>query len=344
MVTICDVAQAAGVSPATVSRAFRQPGRVNVETLDRVLDVARELGYRSDAIISRSERFGEQGGERELLGLIALVVTDLENPVSSQFARAIQRTCARRDFGLMVSESEESPERELAIIRRTLPHVDGIILSASRLSDVQLRKIAQERPLAVLNRLVPGVQSIYPDDARGLREAVHRLRVLGHRQVTYLPGPQSSWQNGLRGNAIAVACRNEGMTLRRTPCAYPVGDHAGEAFESFRTHPTSSLIAFNDDIAIAFMRWHRSEIKNGGLPRDIAVVGVDDTPQCEIATPALASVRVPRQEMGVAAAERIIARVLHVWDGDLSPVCIPSSFMDRASVGHGAESEAVGTA
>lgn len=339
MATIWDVAQAAGVSPATVSRSFRQPGRVNVETLERVLVAARELGYRSDAIISRTERFGNQEDERALLGLIALVVTDLENPVSSQFARAIQRTCARRDFGLMVSESEESPERELAIVRRALSHVDGVILSASRLSDVQLRKIAQERPLAVLNRLVPGVQSIYPDDARGLCEAVHRLRELGHRQVTYLPGPQSSWQNGLRGNAIAAACRNEGMTLRRTPCAYPVGRCAGESFEAFRAHPTSAVIAFNDDIAIAFMRWHRSEFEKGGLPGKIAVVGIDDTPQCEIATPALASVHVPRRDMGVAAAERIIARVLHVWDGDLSPVRIPSTFVERESIGQGVESE-----
>ena len=118
-VTIWDVAAAANVSPTTVSRAFRQPSRVNVKTLGRVLETAKRLGYRSESIIPREEK--------HLRGLLALVVTDLENPVSAQFARSIQRACAARNFGLMVCDTEEDKASELAIIKRSIPHVDGII-------------------------------------------------------------------------------------------------------------------------------------------------------------------------------------------------------------------------
>lgn len=325
MTTIWDVARAAGVSPATVSRAFRQPGRVNVDTLNRVLAEAQRLGYRQDAIVPR--------GEDRLVGLIALVVTDLENPVSAQFARSIQRECARRNFGLMVCESEESKERERAIIVRSIPHVDGIILSASRLSDATIRKIAQERPLAVLNRIVGGVQSIYPDDASALTAAVAELKRLGHRSVTYLAGPETSWQNGLRLNAVMGACRREGLAFRRSSCAYPVGEASDAAFASFLSRPTTAAIAFNDDVAYAFMLFLESHMIR--VPWQVSVVGVDDTPKCLICSPNLSSVRVPRAEMGRMAADRIIDRLLHTAPADgtgMRPVALPSAFVSRTSI------------
>lgn len=321
-VTIWDVAAAANVSPTTVSRAFRQPSRVNVKTLGRVLEAARQLGYRSESIIPREEK--------HLRGLLALVVTDLENPVSAQFARSIQRACAARNFGLMVCDTEEDKASELAIIKRSIPHVDGIILSASRLSDATIRKIAQVRPLAVINRIVGGVQSVYADDGPSLTDAVRELKRLGHQQVTYLPGPDSSWQNGLRTNAIITACKREGLKFRRTPCAYPVDERSADAFAAYLARPTTAAIAFNDDVAYAFMLFleaHRLRV-----PWQVSLIGIDDTPKCEICTPKMSSIRVPRRALGEATASRIIDRLLHVSDGDLTPIRMQSEFVNRDSI------------
>ena len=320
--TIWDVAAAAGVSPSTVSRAFRRPGRVNVKTLERVLKAARDLGYRTEAITPRREE--------RLSGLLALVVTDLENPVSVQFARSIQRECAKRNFGLMVADTEESQAGELSIIKRTIPHADGIILSASRLSDATIRKVAQSRPLAVMNRIVGGVQSVYANDNASLAEAVADLRRLGHRQVTYLPGPDSSWQNGLRANAVLTACAREGLRFRRTPCAYPVERCARDAFAAFLARPTTAVIAFNDDVAYAFMLF--LEARQFKVPWQVSVIGVDDIPKCEVCTPKMSSIRIPRREMGVEAANRVIDRVLHASSGDVHPVALTSTYVRRDSV------------
>ncbi|NEG96372.1 LacI family DNA-binding transcriptional regulator [Bifidobacterium sp. SMB2] len=325
-VTITDVAEAAGVSIATVSRTFRYPDRVNVRTLNHVRAVAERLGYHAQAIRPRVES--------RLAGLISLTVNDLGNPVYSQIARAVQRECSRRNFGLMISETEESPDSERAIVTRAIPHVDGMILCAPRLPDATIRKLAQSRPLAVMNRAVGGVQSMYADDGPAIMEAVDALAKLGHREVTYIAGTRQAWQNGLRTNAMQAACRRAGLRLRRTSCAYPVGPESQEAFEGFLARPTSAAVAYNDEVAYAFMTF--LEAHGLSVPDDVSVVGIDDIPMCEVCSPKLASIAVPRQELAREAARRIIGQVLHSGDDALAPVVLRSGFVWRASIGEAA--------
>ena len=322
-VTITDVAKAAGVSIATVSRTFRYPDRVNVRTLNHVREVADRLGYHAQAIMPR-ERDG-------LAGLISLTVNDLGNPVYSQIARAVQRECSRRNFGLMVSETEESPDSERAIVTRAIPHVDGMILCAPRLPDAAIRKLAQARPLAVMNRAVGGVRSLYADDGPAIREAVETLRGLGHRELTYLPSAQRSWQNGLRANALQAACLQTGLRFRRTSWTYPLGPESTPAFESFLRRPTSAVVAYNDEVAYAFMKFLVSH--GVGVPDDVSVIGIDDIPLCEVCYPRLASIAVPRRELACEAARRVVGQVLHSRDDSMAPVVLRSRFVRRQSVG-----------
>ncbi|MBW3088751.1 LacI family DNA-binding transcriptional regulator [Bifidobacterium sp. 82T24] len=322
-VTITDVAKAAGVSIATVSRTFRYPDRVNVRTLDHVRKVASRLGYHAAMIRPR-----ERG---RLAGLISLTVNDLGNPVYSQIARAVQRECSRRDFGLMVSETEENPASERDIIVRAIPHVDGMILCAPRLPDATIRKLAQSRPLAVMNRAVGGVRSLYADDGPAIVEAVETLRRLGHQQVTYLPGARRSWQNGLRANALQAACRRMGLRLRHTSYTYPVGTESTLAFETFLRRPTSAVIAYNDEVAYSFMTF----LAGHGMrvPDDVSVIGIDDIPMCEVCSPQLSSIAVPRQELAREAARYVIGQALHSGDDTMAPVTLRSRFVRRASMG-----------
>ncbi|PJM73371.1 hypothetical protein CS006_04850 [Bifidobacterium primatium] len=322
-VTITDVARAAGVSIATVSRTFRYPDRVNVRTSGHVRAVAERLGYHAQAIRPRVED--------RLAGLISLTVNDLGNPVYSQIARAVQRECSRRNFGLMVSETEESPHSERAIATRAIPHVDGMILCAPRLPDATIRKLAQSRPLAVMNRAVGGVQSLYADDGPAIMDAVSALAELGHREVTYIAGTRQAWQNGLRANALRAACRRMGIRLRRTSHAYPVGPESEEAFEEFLARPTTAAVAYNDEVAYAFMTF--LEAHGLSVPDDVSVVGIDDIPLCEVCSPKLASIAVPRQELAREAARRVIGQVLHSGDDALAPVVLRSRFVRRASMG-----------
>ncbi|PJM75660.1 LacI family transcriptional regulator [Bifidobacterium simiarum] len=322
-VTISDVAKAAGVSIATVSRTFRRPDRVNVNTLNHVRAVAERLGYHTQIIRPRSES--------NLAGLIALTVNDLNNPVYSQIAHGVQRECGRRGFGLMISETEGSITLERAIIKRSIPHVDGMILCSPRLSDWEVRKAAQSRPLAVMIRMVGGVQSLYADDTPAINETIAAIARLGHREVTYLPGPDRAWGNSLRVRALQSACHATGMRLRHTQCAYPVGRHSARAFAEFLRHPTTAVIAYNDEVAYAFMRFAHDHGLD--VPGAVSVVGIDDIPMCEVCSPTLASIAVPRQEMARMAARKVIDQVLHNADGSTAPVVLPSRFVPRDSLG-----------
>ena len=324
-VTIWDVAQEAGVSIATVSRTFSQPNRVNVHTLQRVRDAAERLGYHAKSVKS------VRRDDERLRGLVALVIHDLEYSTSAQLARGVQQLCESKNFGLLVSDSGGNPEREIAIVRRSLAHVDGVILGSSRMADSTIRKLAQIKPLVSQNRMVSGVKSVVVDEGPALNEAVDALYRLGHRRLTYLSGPDRSWQNGLRRNIITHACEDRGMVFQRMRVVEPVERHRKESFAPFLDRPTSAVIAFDDAVAMEFILFL---IDNGvRVPRDVSVVGVDNVPTSRLFTPSLSTVDVPRYETGRLAASALIGQILHTGASDAAPVSVGAEFLPRNSIG-----------
>ncbi|BDR52925.1 LacI family transcriptional regulator [Bombiscardovia nodaiensis] len=326
-VTLTEVAERAGVSLSTASRVFARPGRVSIRTRQRVLAVAQAMGYQSsslDAPVSNG-----------LQGSLAIVVTDLENIVSARIARGLQEACYRRNFGVNILDTEESSERELLALRRILPHVDGAVLGSSRLSDTAIRRFAQSKPLVVLNRVVPGVASIFSNDAPAIQNVVRDLDRLGHRSIAYLPGPENSWQNVWREKALSQACQEAGITFRRMPCAYPVASQAAKSFHYYSEHPTSAVLAFNDDIAIAFLQFVQAQAQNSSsrLDRNIAIVGIDDIPGCQLVTPQLSSVHVEHRKMGMLAADMLIDTVVHAQPHSLDhqPLGLVSQYSPRGT-------------
>ena len=321
-ITIRQVAEEAGVSIATVSRAFSRPSKVNVHTLNRVHEAAARLGYRTDAVATVHES--------ELRGLIGLVVTDLENPISAQYARAVQRYCSEKNCGLLIMDTQENAMTESAIIKRSLSHVDGVILDSTRLSDAAIRKLAQVKPVVVLNRVVRGVSSVTFDCTPGLVEAVDTFATLGHRRISYLSGPDNSWQNGVRRHTLLRACRERGLQARIMPCAYPLEAHMLGCFEAFMRHPTSAVIAFNDAIALRFIRY----LKDLGVdvPGQISVMGIDDIPMAAAVTPSLSTLSFPRARMGDTAARIIIDPMLHIGRGAGNLSSFSARFVRRDSI------------
>ena len=325
-VTIHDVAEHAGVSIATVSRAFSQPGRVSTATLSKVHRVARDLGYHAETIRPVSQD--------ELRGLISIVVTDLENPINVQFTRGMQQYCSQKNYGLLVADTEENTDNELAIIKRSLNHVDGMVLASPRLPDSTLRMLSKITAAVMLNRPVDGVHSLVTDCSSSLAEAVRTLKVLGHRQVTYILGPDNSWQNKLRLSAIREACAEEGLKSCTLPCAYPVGEATQASFQTFLRHPTSAVIAFDDAVAVEFM--HFLADRGVSIPAQVSVMGVNDIPMCRMLVPPLSTISFPWREMGRFAAQLVIDHLLHIEDPSMTAELrhvFPSKFVMRDSMG-----------
>lgn len=326
-VTIRDVAQEAGVSISTVSRAFARPGRVSAATARHIREVADRLGYRADPVTTQAP-IDRQG----LNGILAITVADISNPVFSDYVKSAQHQCLRKGFGLLVIDSEETGVIERGTLGLVRDHVDGLILASSRASDTAIRKMAEVKPVITLNRPVRGLPSIIADATTGLTQAVAHLAGLGHRSLTYLSGPAASWQDGMRWRALTAQCERHAMLLKRVPCPSPTYAGGFAAATRFLDNPTSCVVAYNDNIAIGFIAALRE--RGVAVPADVSVIGIDDVPVCALISPALSSVRLPRRQLGEQAVEQMVGRLHHtIANPSLEPVTFPSAFTKRASCG-----------
>jgi LacI family transcriptional regulator len=162
--TIVDIANELGISHSTVSRAFTQPRRLRPETVERVRAAAAEMGY----VPNRSAKALSTGKP----GVIGLIVPDITNPFFPPLIRAAQRAAERQDIAVYVGESDNSQERELALIARLERQVEGFVIASSRLSDEALRGVTERTPSVLVNRDLEGVARILLTAGPALTEVI----------------------------------------------------------------------------------------------------------------------------------------------------------------------------
>lgn len=326
--TIYDVAEAAGVAPSTVSRALARPGRVSAHTADRVRRAAELLGY--------GRRAPSLGVEAFPTRLIAIIVADIANPVFHDVVRGAEAAAEEAGYTVILFDAQESDERERRAAEQFLQAVDGLMLASPRLSDAGIRSIAKRRPLITLNRQVRGLPSVLTDSARGTRRAAEHLGVLGHRTLTYIAGPESSWADGMRWRGVQEAGHQLDMGVRRIGSGVPTVAGGERSAELWRESPTTGVICYNDIMAIGFIRHVQAE----GLevPKDVSVIGFDNSRTGLLTQPSLTSVASPLHHQGEVAVKNLIAIIRGATSSE-EPVLLPTKLVVRDSSG-----EAVATA
>ncbi len=298
-VTIYDVARDVGVSPSTVSRAFSRPGRVSSETARRVHEAAERLGYRA----AQPHRIPGPARSR----VIALAVSDITNPFYFGIIRGAEKAAHDNDFTLMVADSRESADEERRMLARHMPLVEGLIVTSSRLSDTELRGLARRLPVVVLNRRVPGLPCVHPDNARGIRRAVEHLATLGHSRIGYVAGPEASWADGARWRAVREACIELVLTdVRIGPVVPTLAGGRGVAAEILDRGLTA-VLTYNDLVAVGLLRGLAD--LGVDVPGDVSVVGFDNTLPADLVTPGLTTVAQPVTLLGETAGRHVIALV-----------------------------------
>lgn len=295
-VTIYDVARLAGVNPSTVSRALNQPGRVNAATEKRIRAAAEALDYRVNPM-ARALPTGRTS-------IVGLVVSDITNPVFFDIVRGAETAASRQGYTLVLTESEESDQREYERAAQLLRMVDGLLLATPRMSDEQIRSLAAQKPVVVVNRLVEGVRSIVPDIQAGIAEAVRHLSGLGHRRIAYVPGPPLSWTAGRRGELLAQRCDWAQLELVRLDPAAPTVAGGRAAAAAVRDAGVTAVFAYNDLVAIGLMQ----ELVEArvAVPRDLSVIGFDDIFGADFTTPALTTIKSPLREEGDLAMNALL--------------------------------------
>lgn len=314
MATITDVAKAAGVSPITVSRVFRNGTNVRPETRDRVLKVAKELNYVPNAV-ARSLRQARSG-------LLAFVNTDMLNPLFHAMVRGAEHAARKAGMTIVLGNSDDEPALEAKYLTTMAEHrVDGILLVPTPYTvAAQIPTLPPTVPLVLLDRRPAdlAVPLISCDTANATRDLVRHLIALGHERIAIIGGMPEvpTWLN--RTTGYRQAQREAGRPERDDLVIH--GNYRADSGAA----AVRELMALPDPpdaiIAAAAQVLHGvlDELATRGksIPADISVCCVDDPALPTVFRPSFTFVEQPGYEMGVAAVEVILAAL---QAGETSP-------------------------
>lgn len=298
VVTLRDVARAAGVSPATASRALSAPDLVTPARREQVQRAARELGYRPNR------------AARELItgrtGNLCLVVPDLENPFFAAVAKGVQARARALGHAVFVTDAEEDARLEPELVAHLGSQVDGAVLCSPRMSDDDLDRLADELPLVLVNREHGSLPSVVVDNADGVRQAVTHLHALGHRRIAYAGGPADSWSDTRRRHGLQHASHGlSGMEVVNLGHFAPVFAGGVAAADLVAASGATAVLAHNDLVALGILS--RLQARGIRVPEDVSVVGYDDIPAATLVSPALTTVTVPLARLGREAVDLLVS-------------------------------------
>ncbi|MGC9361137.1 MAG: LacI family DNA-binding transcriptional regulator [Anaerolineae bacterium] len=314
--TIRDVAERAGVSRQTVSRAINDKGEISPETRARVLEIAREMGYWPNRLA--------RGLRTQRTQTIGLVVPDIANPFFAEVARGASEVAYGEGYSVVLSNTNEQPDREQQALRTLASHqVDGLLLVSSRLDEDQLEEAAKRwRPMVLVNRrisAIPGVASVMVDDVAAAVEAVRYLASTGRSPITFLSGLPGSRSGAARREGFTKASAEEGLAdATSVYCAPTFEGGLQAAMGVLRGQPKpGALLAYNDLVALgALEACRRSGV---AVPEDCAVVGWDDVIFAAYVWPSLTTVRQPKSELGARAMLTLLSLIN---DPDTAPATV----------------------
>lgn len=334
-----DVAESAGVSTATVSLALAGDPRISPGTRNRVLGVARELGYRPHA--------GARSLRTDATRALGLVVGDVANPFFGELAAAVEREAARRGHTVVLCNADEDTEQQDRYLESLLGErkVDGVMIVASSLSPSLISALHAGARLVFVDRPVTGEHVstdvrdllkrcplVRADGATAIREATRHLLELGHQRFAAITGPLSTAVGRERRDLFMTALLEAGIEARDIHVAE--GDFRQASAETAMAHllalerrPTA-VFASDNLMALGCLRGAR----RAGLtvPDNVSIVGYDDAPWFELLDPPLSTIAQPVAEIGQAAVTALIDVI-----ADRSPTCtqFPCHYLPRASTG-----------
>ncbi|MCQ0010770.1 LacI family DNA-binding transcriptional regulator [Actinomadura madurae] len=296
------MANLAGVSPSTVSRALNTPELVNAETRRRVLDCAERLGYQPN----RAAQSLVLGRTRN----VGLIVPDIANPFYAPFIKGVEAYFRDTEFAVFLADTDEDTETESRLAEAMIERVDGLILCAPRMSGTRLSAVASKTTVVLANRTSRNAPSVLLDFQPGMDQAVAHVHALGHRRCAYLAGPANSWSNRRRRKLLGASCAGRGIELVDLGPYEPRFTGGYRAADEVLAADVTAAFAYNDLVALGVL----SRLTARGVPvpgepgssGGLSIVGVDDVPMASMTNPPLTTVAIP-----VNALSRATAATMH---------------------------------
>lgn len=312
VITIRDVARAAGVTPSTVSKALNGTDRVGQGTRERVCAVAKKLGWHANQMA--------RGLVLRRSHLIGLVVPSITNDFCAQLYQGAESYAVERGYGVLLSVTKEDLRKEKSALERLrrVVQAEGVIAlpapSSPGKSSFHDQALA-DWPYVLVVRHFPDLQSdrVLCDDVKGGYMATSHLIALGHRTIFFVSDARQSGCSNVKARCTGYRQALGQAGLRLDP-ACSIDVHIGRPpeaqtalFKALRRRKPTAIFANNDPTAVAILAFLNSaKLK---VPDDIALVGFGNLNVSRLVNPQLTTIDYGAEEMGRLAATVLIDRL-----------------------------------
>lgn len=307
-VSAADVARAAGVSTATVSYVLNGRSGVSDEMRQRVLRIARDLGYALDKHQARLDP--------ERTRVLGLVLADIGNPFYSDIAAGAIDAARAKDYEVFLAHTQESSETLMSVVEAMIARrVDGVALTVLRteVGDVVRALRRAGVPFIQVTRRIPRLQADYigVDDVAAAAEIFRHVVGHGYTDLAVVTGPHSSSSSGTRAEAFLATARQLGVPLppHRRFRAYLTAEGGNRAAQHLleADDMPEAIVCGSDAIASGVIGTLRG--RGIRVPEDVAVTGIDGVFPDASMLSELTTISVPRRHMASLAVEQLIRRV-----------------------------------
>jgi LacI family repressor for deo operon, udp, cdd, tsx, nupC, and nupG len=315
MATIKDVAKMAHVSISTVSRVINNPSTVSADKQKKVLEVIEKLNYQPN-LLGRSLRSNESK-------MVSIVLPGYLNELLGEVFRGLSQSAENEGYDITITPTYYKKDREKRLIYSlTKRHIDGVILITSLLNSNEILELSQTLPVVqcLEYKDIKGIGHVSIDDEKAAFDATNHLIDLGHQRIGMISSNLFFNCFNLREIGFRKALEQSNMNfdsnlIYKTSIfdietsknkEYQGGIVAAKHFLKMKERP-SAIICISDTVAAGCIDY----IKESGLnvPKDIAVIGFDDTKTALMCTPKLTTITQPAFELGYEAMQILISQI-----------------------------------
>ena len=322
-----DIAERAGVSTATASRALSGSDLISEATVDRIRAVADEYGYRPNV---RARNFRTQKTMAVLI-----VVRDIGNAFYLEVFKGVERVARQAGYSVLMANTESDIEREaeyFEMLRDGL--ADGMILMTGAVPETVLKRHEAYKNVVVALEMIEefGGPQILIDNEASAKAAVNHLLSLGHTRIAHIAGPLPEGMSVRRRAGYRLAMQQAGLEVPdEYECHGEFNMQSGERCARVLLdckHPPTAIFAASDEIAFGAIRHaHQRGLR---IPQDLSVIGFDNIAFSEAFLPSLTTISQPRVDIG----ERAMSVLLDVMKGKPrpgAPNILPTELIVRES-------------
>lgn len=302
--TITDVARAAGVSVATVSKVINGRYGVAAATNERVMRIVEDLGYES-SLVATSMR-------RSRTHVIGVLVAEFE-PFALQLLHGVSEALSDTEYDVLAYAGAVSSGSHHGWESRSLSRLGGTLIDGAVVVTPTVRLPETTMPMVAIDpHEGPATPAtVDTDNLSGAREATEHLISLGHTRIGHLRGRGDLESARLREQGYREALENAGIAVDPALVAQG-GYQTDEAAEGTRAlldsaAPPTAIFAANDMSAIEAMRVATS--RGLRVPDDLSLIGFDDVPEAAASTPSLTTIRQPLLAMGRSAVDLLVRMI-----------------------------------